>query len=90
MTFSLQLLQSYPESVAVINVLGVTLLAQGKYDEALRAFEETIRLQPDFAEYYCNRGNAQKQMGQWEDAFASYHKALTVKPDFAEAHSNLA
>ena len=85
-----KLLSSYPESTTVINVLGAALLAQGKSDEALRAFEEAIRLEPDVAEYYCNRGNAQKQMGQWENAFASYDKAIQLKPEYADAHNNLA
>ncbi len=84
-----KLLSTYPQSTTVINVLGAALQVQGKFDEALRAFEEAIRLEPNFAEYYCNRGNAQKQLGQWENAFASYDKAIQLKPDYADAHCNL-
>ena len=39
-----KLLSTYPQSTTVINVLGAALQLQGKFDEALRAFEEAIRL----------------------------------------------
>ena len=90
-----KLLQTYPESITVINVLGAALQVQGKFREAVQAFDEVIRLKPDFAEAYSNRGNALKNIDQrinaiasYEDAIASYDMAIQLKPDFPDAYYN--
>jgi len=90
-----ELLQSYPQSLVVINVFGAALQVQGKLQEAVQAFDKAIRLKPGFAEAYCNRGNALKELGQlesavarYESAVANYDKAIRLKPDFAEAYYN--
>ena len=84
-----KLLKSYPQSLAVINLLGVALREQGKLQEAVSTFNKAIQLKPDFAEAYSNRGNALKGLGQLEEAVKSYQSALAINPDYADAHNNL-
>ena len=45
-----ELLQSYPQSLVVTNVLGAVLRAQGKLQEAVESFDKTIQLKPDFTQ----------------------------------------
>ena len=47
-----ELLQTYPQSLIVINVLGAALNGQGKLREAIQAFDKAIQLKPDYAEAY--------------------------------------
>ena len=83
-----ELLQIYPQSLTVINILGVALQRQGKSQEAVQAFDKAIELKPDYAEAYSNRGNALKGLGQLKAAVESCEKAIELKPDYAEAYSN--
>jgi len=83
------LLQTYPLSSVVINLLGASLQGQGKLQEAVESFDKVIQLKPDYAAY-SNRGNVLKELGQLEEAVESYGSAIQLKPDFAEAYSNCA
>ena len=83
-----ELLQSYPQSLFVINALGVALQEQGKLQEAISTYDKLLQLKPDYAEAYSNRGNALKNLGQLQEAVESYDKAIQLKPDFAKAYSN--
>ena len=83
-----ELLQTYPKSLFVLNVLGAALSGQGKLQGAVQAYNKAIQLKPDFADAYSNRGNALKDLGRLDEAVASYDKAIQLKPDYAEAHFN--
>ena len=50
------LLQIYPQSLIVLNVLGARLPRQGQLHQAVQAFDQIIHLKPDYAEVYNNRG----------------------------------
>lgn len=85
-----RMLQDFPESVLVTNVLGSALQAQGKFEEAVGVFDEAIRLMPGFAEAHSNRGNALKGLRRLEESVASYDKAIELKPELADAWHNRA
>ena len=68
--------------------IGYLLSGQGKHEEAISAYDEALRLQPDHAVFYNNRGNAKSNLGQHEAALGDYNEALRLKPDFAEAYNN--
>ena len=82
------LLQSYPQSLIVLNLLGAVLSSQGQFQQAVRSYDRVIELKPDFAEAYSNRGNALTNLGQLEEAVASYDQAIELKPGYAQAYSN--
>lgn len=83
-----ELLQTYQQSLVVINILGAVLLGQGKLQDAIESYDKAIQIKPDFAEAYSNRGIALKEIGQLDEAVESYDKAIQIKPDFADAYSN--
>jgi len=68
---------------------GVAYLNKGEYDEAIADFTEAIRLNPEFAEVYYNRGLTYgRDKGDFENAIADFTEAIRLKPDYAEAYYN--
>jgi tetratricopeptide (TPR) repeat protein len=57
-------------------------------DEKLRFYNEAIRLKPDYADAFNNRGNARYDKGDLEGALQDYTEALRLKPDYADAFNN--
>jgi protein O-GlcNAc transferase len=82
------LLQTYPQALPAINLLGAALQAQGKSQEALASYDQAIKLKPNYAEAYSNRGVVLKELGQLAEAIASYDQAIKLKPDDVGAYYN--
>ncbi len=68
---------------------GSALLEKGQTDEAIRQYQEAVRLKPDYAEAHNNLGVALDTNGQTDEAIRELQEALRLKPDFAEAYYNL-
>jgi predicted O-linked N-acetylglucosamine transferase (SPINDLY family) len=81
------LVEQYPGSGLVWNILAASLRAQGKNE--LPALQRAAELSPQVAEIHGNLGDAYQTSGQFDQAVASYRRALKIKPDFAEAHNVL-
>ena len=67
---------------------GVELVVQGKYDEAINAFNQAIQLDPTDAVAYNNRGAAYGQMGNHKQQIEDCNKALQLNPKDAIAYNN--
>ena len=57
-------------------------------DEAIKAYDKSIELNPNFYQAYNNRGSAKVRIGQYNSAIVDLNKALSYKSDFAEAYCN--
>ena len=57
-------------------------------NNVMSLYDQTLKIKPDFAEAYSNRGITRSKMGDYEDAIRDYDLALKIKPDFAEALNN--
>lgn len=68
---------------------GNVLIAQGRADDAIAAYQSALSLRPEFPEVLCNLGNLLKDQGRLQEAVECYEKAIQLHPDFAEAHFNL-
>ena len=55
---------------------------------AIADYDTAIRLKPDYAKAYNNRGLAKDNLGQHLAAIADYDTAIRLKPDLAEAYYN--
>jgi Flp pilus assembly protein TadD len=66
--------------------MAFTLERQGKVKEAIRHYEQALRLNPDYAEAHNNLGVALAGQGKLLEAIGHYEQALRIKPYHAEAH----
>jgi tetratricopeptide (TPR) repeat protein len=57
-------------------------------DEKILCNTEALRLKPDYAEAYNNRGYARGNKGDHDGASKDCAEAIRLKPDFAEAYYN--
>jgi len=74
-----------PAHAGALNVLGVSLQAQGKYAKAVTVFDELTRRYPKSIGHWINLGTALRAEGRHEDALAAYSKAGALgetSPDF--------
>ena len=58
------------------------------YGQAIADYSEALRLQPDWAEAYNNRGYALFWNGQGDKALADYNRALALRPLYPYACNN--
>jgi len=84
-----RLTKEFPQSFLLWNLLGAANNAQGKFEEAIAAFNKALLIKPDYADAHNNMGVVLKEQGKLDEAIAAYNKALLIKPDFAEAHNNM-
>jgi len=66
--------------------LGTMLALNGRVTEAIRVFESSLRIEPDYADGHNNLGIALWQAGKRSEAIREYEYALRLNPDFADVH----
>ena len=71
------------------NNLGGLLKAVGQLPMAKKAFDQALKIDPNFAIAYYNLGMTLKAMGLFTEAIAAYQKAITLIPDYPWAYQNL-
>lgn len=64
---------------------GVKLGDLGRNIEAVSAYDEAVKIKPDFYQAWHDRGIALGKSGKYIDALISYDKALEIAPDDFEA-----
>ena len=64
------------------------LIQPESLEDCISAYDQAIRLKPDYVGAYNNRGIAKVELGRHEDAIADYDQAIRLKPDLAETYSN--
>jgi protein O-mannosyl-transferase len=69
--------------------LGLMLEKKGQATEAIRQYQEALRLNPDDADAHSSLGAAFDGKGQVDEAIRQYREAVRLKPDNAEVHNNL-
>ncbi len=57
-----------------------------RYEEAIAAYEQAIRLDSNFASAYNNKGAALYDLNRYEEALAAYDQAIRLNPNFAIAY----
>ena len=71
-------------------VRGYINAEQDNADEAIRNWQESVRLNPGHYQSYCELGLIFDRQGKTEQAIVHFQKALQINPNLAEIHNNLA
>ena len=64
---------------------GLTLYHQGKYVEAISAFDEAIKIDPQYAAALCYKSFALDELGKHDEATSPYDKAIEIDPQYVAA-----
>ena len=59
---------------------GTALSNQGKYDEAIKAYDAAIKLDPNYAAAWNDRGIALDESGKYEEAIQAYNQTTSAHP----------
>jgi tetratricopeptide (TPR) repeat protein len=72
------------------NERGLDYFSKGKFEQAIKEYDEAIRTYPTLAAAYNNRGSALFALGRFDEAAAGFRQATQVSPKYGQAHFNLA
>jgi len=78
---------SAPDRAQEEAALAVKLLGVGTYDQAMRHFDRAIRIWPDYADAYLNRGLAEHGASHRAEALADFDRALALDPGLTRAYN---
>ena len=84
-----KLVDNYPESLMLWNLVGAANRGLGRFDKAVNAFTKTTLLNPLYPDGFNNLGVTLKNQGKLDAALSALREALKLKPDYAEAHNNI-
>ena len=78
-----------PDTDAVHNIVGVTLLRHGEFAAAAEAFREALERRPDSADANRNLGTALAATGHAPEAIEYLRRAVELAPHNGGAHNEL-
>jgi tetratricopeptide (TPR) repeat protein len=81
--------QALASTTADLVASAARLVEVGRYDEAIKAANEAIRLKPNLAEGYYNLGIALFANGSLDPAIVNFREAVRLRPSLADAHFRL-
>jgi tetratricopeptide (TPR) repeat protein len=61
---------------------------RGDYEGAIANYTQSLRINPNFAPTYNNRGNSYSALGEYQKALADYTQALRLDPNYAGTYNN--
>jgi tetratricopeptide (TPR) repeat protein len=72
------------------NERGLEYFSKNKFEQALKEYEEALKLYPSLAAAHNNMGSAYFALARYEEAARSFKEAARLDPSYAQAHFNLA
>jgi len=81
------LTEGIDNEVATRAWFSISFLAED-FKEQISASSHAIRLNPEFAPAYNNRGAAKVALEQYDSAIPDFDKAIAIAPEYAAAYSN--
>ncbi|MEA2045640.1 MAG: tetratricopeptide repeat protein [Euryarchaeota archaeon] len=67
---------------------GGALYGLGDYTEAIRCYDEAIRINPQYTDAWNNKGLALGDLGRYDEAIDCYDKSIKIDPEHALAWKN--
>ena len=57
----------------------------GRNAESVKIYDRALKLIPDYADAYVNKGTVLGNLGKYDESLACYDKALELNPDYVSA-----
>jgi TonB family protein len=89
-TFTIGRRQAYAGEPANLTTRGTASYRKGDMQTGIKAFDESIRLQPTSVEAYIMRGSAHHMQGERDKALADFNRAIQLDPKSARAYCDRA
>jgi beta propeller repeat protein len=67
---------------------GIELVNQGKYDQAIQAWDEAIKINPQYTYAWSNKGNILNVLGKYDEAIRACDQAIKINPQYTYAWTN--
>lgn len=83
-------LQTTKDNYVIHSNFGAWLAGQGRVDDAIRHYNEALRIKPDDGDARYNLANALVRQAKIQEAIAQYREVLKTAPDYVMARNNLA
>jgi tetratricopeptide (TPR) repeat protein len=64
------------------------LLKWGQHKEAIQCYDKSLKLSPNNAIDWNNKGNSLDSLGKYEEAIQCYDKTLSINPNYIKALNN--
>jgi len=84
-----QILRAHPRDANILLVLGVALMRQNKFKEALKHLSKSIKIAPELAGVHEEYGLALAASGRFKEAEESLQSALKLDPNSKSVHAKL-
>src|ERR1700733_3122120 len=72
------------------NNRGNAFTSEGRYDLAIRDYDQSIKLDPHFAKPFNNRGVAHQKRDEYDLAIEDFDAAIKIEPAYVNAFANRA
>jgi tetratricopeptide (TPR) repeat protein len=69
---------------------GLNYFAQHKFEQAIKEYDQAIKLDPKLAAAHNNMGSAYFALARYTEAAAAFQQATQLDPKYGQAHLNLA
>src|SRR5262245_14008600 len=83
--------KAMPQTLVIAyNNRGNAYSTKGGYDLAVQDYDQSIKLNPNYAQAFNNRGVAYQKKGEYDRAIEDFDESLKLNPDNASAFGNRA
>ena len=86
---SYQLLEQFPNSFNLYNIIGAANKGLGLLEEAVKAYNKALSIKQNCADAHYNMGNAFREQGKLDEAMQAYNRVLSIEPDYVVAYNNM-
>ena len=90
--------QAYSDSITALNLenetiansqeaynKGIELFSAKKFDQAIKEFGISVKLDPNFTAAYYNKGVAENEVSSFSNAVKTLNKLIELKPNYSKA-----
>ena len=89
LNLSNKIINKYPNSILINNILGVIHTELKNYTLAKNLFIKVINLNPKYNDGYYNLANIYNKIGEEDDAIKNYEKVIELDSNYYKAYNNL-